>query len=146
MRLVEQVVMVSAEQAITESTVADDNIFYDADLKGLPAWVGLEYLAQTAAVWLGAECERRGNPIKPAFLLSTREYTAEQPVWPSGERLRVQVRPEWFDLPLVSFVGEVLNYQGEPLVKAVFSAYQPEDFEQYLSASEPDRATYNKQE
>lgn len=137
MRLVEQIVSVNSERVVTEAEIGPDNVFYDSEQAGVPAWVGLEYMAQTAAVWVGNECLRAGKAIEPAFLISSRHYSAEVPVFPRGETLRVTVTPDLIEGPLVAFAGEVHNSRGERLVEAIFTAFQPDDVNAYLQASEP---------
>src|SRR5690625_1456322 len=137
MRLVERLVSESPQTTVTEARVTEDNVFYDPALGGVPSWVGLEYLAQTAAVWLGLDCQRRNKPVQPAFLVSSRSYSAKRPVFALGETLRISIGPELIDGPLVAFSGHINDQQGELLVEAMFAAFQPEDPEAYLKASEP---------
>ena len=137
MRLVERLVSESPQTTVTEARVTEDNVFYDPALGGVPSWVGLEYLAQTAAVWLGLDCQRHSRPVQPAFLVSSRSFDAEQPVFALGETLRISVIPNLIDGPLVAFSGHIHDHQGALLVEAMFSAFQPQDPEAYLKASEP---------
>lgn len=137
MRLVEHLVSESPQTTVTEAQVRDDNVFFDPALGGVPSWVGLEYLAQTAAVWLGLDCRRHNRPVQPAFLVSSRSYSAEQPVFALGETLRISVSPNLIDGSLVAFSGHIHNRQGALLVEAMFAAFQPEDPEAYLEASAP---------
>lgn len=138
MRLVERILEVGPERAVTEARIEATNPFYRPGQAGVPGWVGLEYLAQTAAVWLGAECERAGRPIEPAFLLSSREFTAHRSLFAEGETLHIEVKPDWMDRPLVAFTGRIVTEAGEPRVEAVFAAYQPEDLDTYLAQNAPE--------
>ncbi|MDQ2076963.1 hypothetical protein [Marinimicrobium sp. ABcell2] len=137
MRMVERIISDSPEQTVTEAHVAEDHVFFDPALGGVPSWAGLEYLAQTAAVWLGADCRRHNRPVEPAFLVSSRHYSAETPVFGLAETLRTAVRPDLIDGPLVAFSGTIHNGRGDLLVEATFAAFQPEDPVAYLQASEP---------
>lgn len=141
MRLVERALEVGSDRAVTEAKVTADNPFFRAESAGVPAWIGLEYLAQTAAVWLGAACERDGRPIQPAFLISSRELVAHRPVLAEGQRLRIEVSPDWADRPLVAFKGRILGENNETLIEAVFAAYQPDDMAAYLADTAPDSST-----
>src|SRR5690625_7508072 len=117
MRLVERLVSESPHTTVTEARVTEDNVFYDPGLGGVPSWVGLEYLAQTAAVWLGLDCQRHNRPVEPAFLVSSRAFDAEQPVFALGETLRMSVHPHLTDGPLVRFRGSLHVHQGSLLVE-----------------------------
>ncbi|HEV8078587.1 MAG TPA: 3-hydroxylacyl-ACP dehydratase, partial [Marinobacter sp.] len=72
MRLIGELLSVEEYQVVVDARVSTDNVFFSADAGGVPTWVGIEYMAQAAAVWVGLHCERRGRPIAPAFLLSSR--------------------------------------------------------------------------
>ncbi len=63
---------------------------------GVPAWVGLEYMAQTVAAYSGALGLAKGGTIKPGMLLGTREYAASMPVFAEGRELEVLVRIDIF--------------------------------------------------
>ena len=63
---------------------------------GVPAWVGLEYMAQTIGAYNGALGLVRSGTVKPGMLLGTREYTASVPVFPEGTELEVLVRIDIF--------------------------------------------------
>src|SRR5690606_2912698 len=136
-RWVERRAEVNIDRAVTEAEVRIDSILYDPELEGVSSWAGLEYLAQTAAVWVGAECRRRSQPIEPAFLISSRHYNALRPVFARGETLRVCVTPDLIDRPLVAFAGTISNARDEQLVEAVFAAFQPEDLDTFLKAGVP---------
>lgn len=41
---------------------------------GAPGWVGLEWLAQTAGAWVGAQQRDHGQSVELGFLLGTRCY------------------------------------------------------------------------
>lgn len=42
---------------------------------GVPAWVGIEYMAQTVAAYAGVQARLRGDSVKVGFLVGTRKYT-----------------------------------------------------------------------
>ncbi|HKP94980.1 MAG TPA: 3-hydroxylacyl-ACP dehydratase [Fibrobacteria bacterium] len=63
---------------------------------GVPAWVGLEYMAQTVAAYSGAQGLARGGEVKAGMLLGTREYAAEIPIFPDGRELEVLARIDIF--------------------------------------------------
>ncbi|MBX7114703.1 MAG: 3-hydroxylacyl-ACP dehydratase [Myxococcaceae bacterium] len=73
-------------------TVRDDGFFFDAvSGGGVPAWVGLEYMAQTAAAHVGVEQRLAGSAPRVGFLLGTRRYRCNVPVFTPGTVLTVSV-------------------------------------------------------
>ena len=56
----------------------------------VPAWVGIEYMAQAIAAWAGCRARAAGKPPQLGFLLGSRRYNSARCSFPSGSRLRVQ--------------------------------------------------------
>lgn len=106
--------------------------FYDAAIAGVPSWIGLEYMAQSAAVWVGLDNERKGHPIQPVFLVSSRQYTAAEPVFPLGESLHIQVKVELIEGEIMAFSGRILDAAGQLRAEALFTAYRPVNVQNYL--------------
>lgn len=44
------------------------------DERGVPGWIGLEWMAQTAGAWAGAQQLDSGESVDIGFLLGTRRY------------------------------------------------------------------------
>ena len=70
--------------------------FFSPAEGGVPAWVGLEYMAQTVGAYSGALGLARGGTVKPGMLLGTRDFSAAVPVFPEGQELEVLVRIDIF--------------------------------------------------
>ncbi|TRX74718.1 ApeP family dehydratase [Pseudomonas mangiferae] len=60
----------------------------DAD-GGLPAWVGVELMAQSVAAYAGCHARRAGQPVALGFLLGTRRFTCNVERFPAGSELRI---------------------------------------------------------
>ncbi|MFA5631149.1 MAG: hypothetical protein WC997_06540 [Porticoccaceae bacterium] len=71
-------VIISAESAFAEA-------------RGVPAWVGLEYMGQAIAAYAGICARRDGEPVRIGFLVSTRRYEPGCAYFPPGARLAVSV-------------------------------------------------------
>jgi predicted hotdog family 3-hydroxylacyl-ACP dehydratase len=72
-----------------ESFVADDG--------SLPAWAGLELMAQAIAAWAGWQALAAGEPIRLGFLLGTRHYHATADAFPAGSELRIEAVRHFHD-------------------------------------------------
>ncbi|MEX1826506.1 3-hydroxylacyl-ACP dehydratase [Luteibacter sp. CQ10] len=97
---------------------------------GLPAWAGIELMAQAIAAWNGCQVLSTGGTVRPGFLLGTRAYRANVDVFPLGATLRVHaVRAFHDDDGMGSFVCRI----DAPGVEAearltVFSPPDPSPF------------------
>ncbi len=130
MRLVDRLLDWDDDRAVVEVTVPLDGMFHDDE--GVPAWVGVEYMAQAIAAWAGCQARARGEAPKIGFLLGTRRYSAGTGFFAPGMVLRVEVQCELFgDNGLGSFACRILH-GGETLASANVSVYQPADALAYL--------------
>jgi predicted hotdog family 3-hydroxylacyl-ACP dehydratase len=55
----------------------------------LPAWVGIEIMAQTVAAFAGCQARQAGQPVELGFLLGTRRFQCNVEHFPAGSRLRI---------------------------------------------------------
>ncbi|HTP39200.1 MAG TPA: hypothetical protein VMI92_06455 [Steroidobacteraceae bacterium] len=86
MLLLEEVLARTDDFIRTALTIRADSVLCDG-VAGVPAWVGMEYMAQTACAYCGVEEARAGRPASVSLLLGSRSYTARVPVFPIGTRL-----------------------------------------------------------
>ena len=90
---------------------------------GVPAWVGIEYMAQTIAARAGFMARLRGERPAIGFLLGTREYESRIAEFPNGSLLRISVQPLWEDAGVGAFQCTIAL--DEIVATAVVSTYQP---------------------
>ena len=61
-----------------------------ADARGaMPAWYGIELMAQTVAAYSGAFKRRQGLAPVKGYLLGTRTYSSTLPAFPAGSTLEI---------------------------------------------------------
>lgn len=75
---------------LAEVDVSADSPFAQAE--GVPAYVGIEYMAQAVAAYAGAEGVHNGGRVQVGMLLGSREYACSGAWFALGSRLRVRVR------------------------------------------------------
>jgi predicted hotdog family 3-hydroxylacyl-ACP dehydratase len=129
--LIDRVLAADDDSAVCELTVRD-GLFADTDAAIVPAWVGIEYMAQAIAAWAGVRHARHGSQPRPGFLLGSRRYMAHVHAFPLGQRLHVTVTCELLgDNGLGMFDCAILDaLSGQPQAEARVSVYeQPENFQ-----------------
>ncbi len=89
MVLLDKVVAFNDQGLSAEVTVRDDGLF--GDKFSVPAWVGIEYMAQTIAAYIGIKAKLAGEPIKLGYLLGTRRYNCTISAFAVGLTLTVQI-------------------------------------------------------
>jgi predicted hotdog family 3-hydroxylacyl-ACP dehydratase len=121
--------------ALAGVRVAEDSLFYDPQLKGVPAWVGLEYMAQTVALYSGVQARRAGQPVKLGLLLGTRRYEADAARFALGSYLTVRATREWDDGQMAVFDCSVRTESS--LASARINVYLPDDLQAFLEGGAP---------
>lgn len=104
--------------------IGEDSLFYEPGL-GVPAWVGIEYMAQTVALYSGIEAKRAVEEIRIGLLLGTRRYEALTDCFRLGCYLRIHAREEWQDGQMAVFDCRVEDETC--LATARLNAYRPQD-------------------
>jgi len=114
---------------VSQLTVRDDDLF-DED-GSVPAYLGLEYMAQTIAAFSGYQAHLRGDAVKLGFLLGTRRFNTNVSRMPCGENLTVTVnRAVQGESGLAAFECSVIG--GGIEQTATLSVYEPADTQDYL--------------
>jgi predicted hotdog family 3-hydroxylacyl-ACP dehydratase len=134
MRLLDRLVECSEDDVVAECTVRH-GIF--SDESGLPAWAGLELMAQAVASWAGYHAVRAGTPVKLGFLLGTRRYEAQISSFQFGATLTIHAHRELSgENGLGVFLCRILH-EETTLATASLNVFQPPNVEAYLSGAPP---------
>ena len=132
MRLVDRLVGWDEDTVAVELRVPEEGPFSHDD--GVPAWVGVEYMAQAIAAWAGCHARRAGREPSVGFLLGTRRYQSTTPYFPAGTLLRVEATRELLgEKGLGMFSCRILG-DGEELATATVSVFEPPDAMAYLES------------
>lgn len=89
MSLLSRVTKVEEDTLYAEVDINESATF--AEASGVPAWVGLEYLAQAIGAYAGYQERTQGSVPKIGFLLGTRKYTSNCEYFPLGTTLTLKV-------------------------------------------------------
>lgn len=89
MSLIDEVVAFGAEEVETRLVVRPGGLFSQDD-GSLPAFVGVELMAQTIAAYAGCHARQAGKPVELGFLLGTRRYECNVERFPTGCELRLK--------------------------------------------------------
>ena len=122
MSLLDDVEHCDAERVVARLRVPSSGLFAGAD--GVPAWIGVEYMAQAVAAWSGARARAGGGAPRAGMLLGTRRYEAAVALFPAGAVLRVVARCEARgDNGLGQFDCRI-EHDGRVLATARLSVYE----------------------
>ena len=132
MVLLDRVISADENSLCAEVIIHADGIFCAAE--GVGAWVGMEYMAQAIAAYVGYRAQLRGEPVKIGFLLGARRYECSRPLFALGSVLRVYVRRVWqSENGLGSFECRIDDPEGQ-VATAMLTVFQPEHAHDFLEA------------
>ncbi|PQJ88724.1 hotdog family protein [Aliivibrio sifiae] len=104
--LVDKLIDVQELSIHCQVIISDKNVFFNHETNTIPAWVGIEFMAQSVAGWSGYHAWKKGNKSPIGFLLGSRKYKAECSEFQQGDTLDI-------------FAEQILENNG----MAVFSCY-----------------------
>ncbi len=122
MTVIDRLVEYSPQRSIATVAVTEESPF--CLRSGVPAWVGIEYMAQTIAAHAGFEARLRGERPAVGFLLGTRAYESEVCEFALGSTLTITVEPIVVEARLAAFQCSIAT--DHVVAKAVVNTYQPE--------------------
>ena len=92
---------------------------------GVPAWVGIEYMAQAVAAWSGGRARAAGGSPRIGYLLGTRRYEARVPLFAAGAVLRVEAHCELMGDNGLGMFECRIAHEGRELAVGRLSVYEP---------------------
>jgi predicted hotdog family 3-hydroxylacyl-ACP dehydratase len=97
----------------------DGQAWYALPDGAMPAWFGLELMAQTVSAYSGYR-RRLGNlPVAIGYLLGTLDFQASQASFPAGASLEVEAKLHFWDGSNLSAFSCQITNQGEKLASAI---------------------------
>lgn len=135
MILLDHVLEYGAEHLRAQVTVSPQGLFNQAD-GSLPAWVGIEIMAQGIAAYAGCHARAAGQAPELGFLLGTRQFQTSHDRLPAGSVLTLQVERTLQDDNGMG-VFECRLDGGEIQLHARLNVYRPNNIADYLNEPAP---------
>ncbi|MFL6572830.1 MAG: beta-hydroxyacyl-ACP dehydratase [Burkholderiales bacterium] len=124
----------AAEDAVEAAATVPAEAGYLDPQPGMPAWLGIELMAQAVAAHAGLRGWREGKPPKPGVLLGCRRYQSSVTAFAPGAKLRVSARLSYRDEGGFGAYDCTIADQGAELASATLKVYEPPDFEAFLKS------------
>lgn len=125
MRLIDRVLEVDAQRSVAELQVPADGLFVRGG--AVPAWIGIEYMAQTVSAWAGGRARRSGGGPRVGLLLGSRRYESRVAAFPAGARLRVEAVCELMGDNGLGVFDCRIHMDGTEVATARISVFDPPD-------------------
>ena len=134
MLLIDAVDTFDEETLVARATVHADAWYADAQ-GAMPAWIGIELMAQTIAAHVALLAMRGGGRARPGVLLGSRSYKALQPSFAGGAQLLVHAT-ELLRSEEGHGAYECTIHDGDVCcAEAVIKVFQPADFQSFIEGS-----------
>lgn len=130
MLLLDEAVGYSDEEVVTRAVIGPDHPF--AEPEGVPAHVGIELMAQSCGVFVGAHARASGEAVKLGFLLGTRRYESYEGGFRIGDDLRITARVVFREGEMGVFDCHI-ERDGTRIAAAQLTVYQPTDVQNILA-------------
>lgn len=132
MRLIDELLDYDQDSLRVALQVRDQAPFGDGHGR-VPAYLGIEYMAQAIAVFSGLEMSALGLSPKIGLLIGARRYDSQIDHFLAGQRLSVGVRLVMRDETGICVFGcEIFDAAGASLARAEIKAYRPDDIHRFL--------------
>jgi len=118
-----------------QATVLHQNRNLFSDTNGnVPAWVGIEYMAQAIGAFAGIHALQNGEPVRIGLLLGTRKYQAKVPYFKRDIKITIKVEQIFMDENhLAAF--DCTIHSDTLLAEAQVKAIQPNNIDDILKNS-----------
>ena len=113
----------------------DAHAWYADAADAMPAWIGIEIMAQAIAAHIALLAMRGGGKARPGVLLGSRSYLALRPAFRSGARLRVHVSELLRSEAGHSAYECTIDDGDTRCAEAVIKVFQPSDFHSFIEGS-----------
>ena len=127
MLLLDEPVHVNATSGVALVCITEQSTFYIPGV-GVPAWVGLEYMGQTAALIGGFQQQAGDLDDHTGFLLGSRQFSSTLPMFSVGTTLRIQCEQSALvGDTLANFDAQIYLHNGSddaPIATAILSVFR----------------------
>jgi predicted hotdog family 3-hydroxylacyl-ACP dehydratase len=134
MLLVDEVITCSDAALIALATVRAD-AWYADEHGAMPAWIGIELMAQAVAAHVALVAMRAGGRARPGVLLGTRSYRAHVSAFSRDARLAIRAEEVLRSEEGHGAYECTIDHDGERCAQAVIKVFQPHDFQTFIEGS-----------
>lgn len=133
MLLLDEVLAHDPRRTTCRTTIREDALFRGPD--GLvPAWAGLEYMAQCIAVHAGLLARAEGRRPPLGLLIGSRRVDFHGAGFPCGQVLHVVAEHVWGETGLAAFECRVDDADtGRVLAEGALKVFAPDDVEAFMA-------------
>ena len=112
-----------------------ENAWYADECGNMPAWIGIELMAQTIATHVAMLKREENLPMKHGILLGTQRYTSSQPLFLAGGKLQIQAKMIYRDdSGFCAYECHIMAHD-QKIAEATIKVFEPDDLSNLLQVS-----------
>lgn len=123
----------SEETATCCHLITTQSLLFDTTLQGVPSYVGIEYMAQTIAAYANANELVNNRSVEVGFLVSSRKYKCDFPVFKLGMPLQITAKQLYKDESGLSAFDCAILINDDEVASARINVFQPENPTEFLA-------------
>ncbi|HDM8133525.1 TPA: hotdog family protein [Vibrio harveyi] len=126
MILVDRAIDIQQDTIHCQVDIGEHNPFFNRDTQTVPAYVGIEFMAQSVAAWSGYHALVQGQEPPIGFLLGSRRYTSECDAFTQGQQLDVYAEKMMEDNGMAVFSAR-MEWQEKTIATCQLNVYVPSE-------------------
>jgi predicted hotdog family 3-hydroxylacyl-ACP dehydratase len=124
-----------SDVALTAHAAVRGGAWYADGNGAMPAWIGIELMAQTVAAHIALLAMRAGGHARPGVLLGTRSYKAHVSAFARDAQLTIGAHEVLRSEEGHSAYECTIDHDGARCAEAVIKVFQPGDFQTFIEGS-----------
>ncbi|WP_038173299.1 hotdog family protein [Vibrio pacinii] len=124
MILIDRALEVEQDSIHCQVEISGKNPFFNTQTNTLPAYVGIEFMAQSVAAWSGYHALTRGAQPSIGFLLGSRRYNTYCDEFEQGQMLDIYAEKMMEDNGMAVFTARI-EHHGETVASCQLNVYVP---------------------
>ena len=124
MIFVDEAVNIEKKSIHCRVTVKESNLFFNPESRSIPAYVGIEFMAQSISAWSGYHASLKGDDSPIGFLLGSRRYNVSVDQFSEGSILDVYAEQIMENNGMAVFSGRI-EHQGNEIAHCQLNVYVP---------------------
>lgn len=101
---------------------------------GVPAWIGIEYMAQTVSLYSGHRLAAKNESPKIGFLVGTRRYNVYAEYFPLRTVLDIKAEQEHMDAEGLAVFACTIMAEDVCLADARLKVFLPDNIDAFMQA------------
>lgn len=126
MILIDRAIKIEENGIHCQTSIDETNPFFNSESEIVPAYVGIEFMAQAIAAWSGYNALSKGERPPIGFLLGSRAYKSQYDVYHKGQLLDIYAEQMMENDGMAAFMARI-ECNAETVASCRLNVYVPSE-------------------